>query len=204
MVYRFDPIYYDGSIFLLNLATEMSRGWSEYERANQPIPASCFPQSLTFDKATAELPDMFHTSRDILVFSEPARLIMEEWAPGQVEFIPVAVHAPPEIAAQLKFASAYYFINVLGRAQRLQWLEMPVQDLPSPGDGITYLACGRISGDWVLRERAVGEPLIWHDTPWRFENREYRGHHVTFIEDVLWRELDANFPGQLNALRIGE
>jgi hypothetical protein len=58
--------------------------------------------------------------------------------------------------------------------------------------------------DWVLRELSAGEPLIWHDTDWRSGNREYRGHHAVFVEDVLWRELDANFPDQLNALRIGE
>jgi hypothetical protein len=54
---------------------------------------------------------------------------------------------------------------------------------------------------WKLRERAAGEPLIWHDTPWRFGDREYRGHNIIFVEDALWRELDANFPNQLNTLR---
>jgi hypothetical protein len=58
--------------------------------------------------------------------------------------------------------------------------------------------------DWILRERAAGEPLIWHDTDWHSGNREYRRHDIVFIEDVLWRDLDANFPDQLNALRVGE
>jgi hypothetical protein len=201
----FDPTYWNGTIFRLDDRTwKMSGDWTGYEGANQPIPASCFPQSLAFDEATSELPDMFHTTRRIIMFSELARAVMEEWAPGQVEFIPVAVHAPPEIAAQLKFASAYYFINVLGRAQRLQWLEMRTQKFPTQEDG-TELFCQRPDpSDWILRERAAGEPLIWHDTDWRSGKREYRGHDIVFIEDVLWRELDANFPEQLNALRVGE
>jgi hypothetical protein len=56
----------------------------------------------------------------------------------------------------------------------------------------------------AARERAAGEPLIWRETPWCFGNRNYSGHAVIFIEDVLWRELDAKFPDQLNALRVGE
>jgi hypothetical protein len=69
-------------------------------RAQTAIPASCSRQSLSFDKATAALPDMFHTNRGIFVFSEPACVVMEDWAPGQVEFTPVAVHTLPRIAAQ--------------------------------------------------------------------------------------------------------
>jgi hypothetical protein len=200
MVCNFDPIYWNGTIFSLDDTWKMSDDWMKYEGANQPIPASCFPPSLSFDKATAALPDMFHTNRRIFVFSEPARVVVEDWAPGQVEFIPVAVHALPRIAAKLKFASAYYFVNILGRAQRLQWLDMPVQD-DGPEWPLIMLPDRR---NWKLRARTAGEPLIWHDTPWRFRNRNYAGHPVVFIEDVLWRELDANFPNQLNAQQVGE
>jgi hypothetical protein len=34
----------------------------------------------------------------------------------------------------LGFDSAYYFINVLGRAQRLQWLEVPTDKWPPQDD----------------------------------------------------------------------
>jgi hypothetical protein len=40
---------------------------------------------------------MFHTSRGIFIFSERARLVMEHWVPGQVEFIPVACRADRKI-----------------------------------------------------------------------------------------------------------
>jgi hypothetical protein len=44
--------------------------------------------------------------------------VLEERPPGQVEFIPVAVHAMPGMAARLKFASACYFIDILRRELR--------------------------------------------------------------------------------------
>jgi hypothetical protein len=204
MVYKFDPIYFNGTIFHLDEETwEMSGDWTEYESRNEPIPASCFPQTLTFDGARGALPDMFHTTRDLLMFSERARLLMEQRAPGQVEFIPVDVNAPPKIAARLEFADAYYFINILGRAQRLQWLEMPTEHLHSLGSGMERFGLLSDFSAWKLRERAAGEPLIWHDEPWTVGNRRYTGRSNVFVEDSLWRELNAEFPDQLNALRVG-
>lgn len=204
MVYKLDPIYFNGTTFHLDEETwEMSGDWTDYRGRNEPIPASCFPQTLTFDEASGALPDMFHTARDIVMFSERARLVMEQHAPGQVEFIPVDVDAPPKVAARLDFADAYYFINVLGRAQRLQWLEMPYRQFPSQGDGIDWFGPLPGLGAWKLRKRSVEEPLIWHDDPWVVGNKQYSAHNEVFVEDALWRELDTEFPDQLNALRVG-
>jgi hypothetical protein len=202
MVSVFDPTYFDGTIFSLDETKEtMADGWDEFFEA---IPASFFPKTLTFDGASGALPNMFHTGRNIMVFSERARLIVERWAPGQVEFIPVACRAAPRLAARLNFDTAYYFINVLGRAQRLQWPEMPAQQLPPLPDGTVLFILLPDFRKWKLRERAAGEPLIWRDEPWIVGSKRYSGHSRIFVEDVLWRELDANFPDQLNALRVGE
>jgi hypothetical protein len=205
MVYIFEPTYWNGTIFHLDEDTwKMSGGWTEFERDNQPIPASYFPKSLTFDGAEGALPDMFHTTRGLFMFSERARLVMEDWAPGQVEFIPVAVQATPAIAERLNFASAYYFVNVLGRAQRLQWLEMPLRQFPPKADGTVTFMFLQDFHDWSLRERVAGEPLIWRDEPWIVGNKRYAGYTRIFVEDVLWRELDANFPDQLHAQQVGK
>jgi hypothetical protein len=204
MVYKFDPKYFNGTIFRVDKTSRMAEGWMEFVPQNLPIPASYFPKSLTFDRASAKLPDIFHTARRIIVFSERARVVIEHWAPGQVEFIPVACSAKPKVAATLNFDSAYYFINVLGRAQRLQWLEMPEDKFPPQDDGMERFGLLQDFSVWELRERGPGEPLIWRDTPWRNGNREYRGYNEVLIEDVLWRELDANFPDQLHPLRAGE
>jgi hypothetical protein len=204
MVYKFDPKYFNGSIFRLDQTSEMVRGSMQFDRQNLPIPASYFPKLLTFEAASARLPDMFHMSRGIFVFSERARAVIVRWAPGQLEFIPVQCRAAkPHVAATLNFDSAYYFINVLGRAQRLQWHEMPTDKFPPQDDGIERFGLLQDFHKWKLRERAASEPLIWRDDWWQDGNKEYRGHNEALIEDVLWRELDANFPDQLNSLRAG-
>lgn len=202
MVYKFDPTYWNGTIFLLD-EWHMSRGWTDYRRENKPIPASFFPKSLTVADASQALPDIFHTGRDLIVFSERACAVMEEWAAGQVEFIPVSFNAASKIAGRLQLASAYYFINVLGRAQRLLWLEMPMRSFQPQEDGVERFTMEHDFEQWKLRERDAGEPLIWRECDWRIANREYRGHTAVFVEDVLWRELDAHFPDELNALRVG-
>jgi hypothetical protein len=204
MVYKFDPKYFNGTIFHLDSASEMARGSMKFISQSQPIPASYVSETLTFDAASSKLPDMFHMSRGFFILSERARLVMEHWAPGQVEFIPVTCRAQRKVAATLNFDKAYYFINVLGRAQRLQWREMSTQKYPPREDGTELFGLLPDFHKWKLRERSADEPLIWHDTPWRDGNREFLGQDEVLIEDVLWRELDANFPDQMHALWVGE
>jgi len=202
MTYMLDPIHVNGTVFDLDETSVMAKGAMQF--SPEPIPASYFPKSLVFNAASSRLPEMFHMSRGFLVFSERARAVMEHWAPGEVEFIPVGYQAKPKVAATLKFDSAYYFINVLGQAQRLQWREMLTLDYQTKtDDGAEAFGLVPDFSQWKLRERAPGEPLIWRDRLWRDGNKEYRGQSRVFIEDVLWQELDANFPDQLHALRIG-
>jgi nucleotide-binding universal stress UspA family protein len=60
----------------------------------------------------------------------------------------------------------------------------------------------QISGSPAARKTA--EWAIGNGMPWRDGHKEYRGHNEVLIEDVLWRELDANFSDHLNALLAGE
>jgi len=245
MVYKFDPTYFNGTIFDLDDRTRMmEKGWMEFVRENKPIPVSYFPKSLTIERASASLPDLFHTSRGIIVVSERARAILDRLARGEVEFIPVTIRAAsttwlnplldalysvrdfarmvmatlgaripfypvglearPRITLRLNLAKAYYFINILGRAQRLLWLETPTREYQARDDGTVPIGLLRDFEGWKLRWRAASEPLIWHDTPWIVGNKRYSHQAEIFIEDVLWQELDAKFPGQLNAQRVGK
>ena len=245
MVYKFDPVWFNGAIFQFDRMSRMADGWMDYEARNQPIPASYFPKSLTIQRAKAPLPDLFHTSRGIFVVSERARVVIEKLAPGQVEFIPVEIkkaptgwrnpfidvyysmkdlgrplaaqfvrgqvdflpvglEAKPRVTLRLNLASAYYFINVLGRAQRLLWLQMPTDKFRPQDDGIERFGLPQDYSKWKLCDRAAGEPLIWRETWWRDGIKEYRGHNEVLVDDVLWRELDAKFPNQLHPLRAGE
>ncbi len=202
MVQKFDPIYWNGTIFEFE-EWDMSGDDSEYVLENKPIPAAYFPKTLTVIDASQELPDIFHTYRDTIVFSERARLTAEEWAPGEIEFIPVMLKATRSLIPRLQLASAYYFINVLGRAQRLLWLEMAVKEHRPDKEGMINCTLDHDFGQWKLRERAGGEPLIWHDRPLLLGNKWYRRQTEIFVEDILWHELDANFPDQLNDMPVG-
>jgi hypothetical protein len=244
MVYKFDPQWFNGTIFQLDDTGHMAGGWMEFKRENQPIPASYFPRSLVIERAKAPLPDLFHKSRDLIVVSERARAIFEKLAPGQVEFIPVdikkaptgwlnpvfdalysiqefgrsvkATFAPdqvpfypvgleprPRITLRLNLAHGYYFINVLARAQRLLWLQMPTRPFSRQEDGVQRYGLLQDYNKWKLCKRAPGDPLIWRESWWRNGNSEYLGHTQVLIDDELWRELDTSFPGQLHPLRAG-
>ncbi len=202
MVYLLDPVDWDGTSFLL-AGYHGNSAKAPYIIENKPIPAHLFPKSLTIADAMQQLPDIFHTSRGTIVFSERARAVIEELAPGQVEFIPVTINAAPELAERLNLASAYYFINVLGRAQRLQWPEIPTQISKPKEDGTQVAILLPDRRNWKLRERAEGEPLIWRESDWRAGNRDYRNHSDVFVEDAVWQELNAKFPDQINAQRVG-
>lgn len=244
MVYKFDPKWFNGTIFEFDDIAHMASGWMEFEYKNQPIPASYFPKSLVIARAKVPLPDLFHASRDLIIVSERARAIFEKRAPGGLEFIPVDISKTPtswlnpffdayysmqefgrtvkatfapdqvpfdpvgleprrRITLWLNLASGYYFINVLARAQRLLWLQMPTQPFGWQEDGVECYGLLQDYEKWKLCERAPGDPLIWHESWWRDGNCEYRGHNEVLIDDELWRELDAKFPNQLHPLRAG-
>jgi len=180
------------------------------------------------------MPDLFHVSRGTLVVSERARVIFERMAPGEVEFIPVQMTKAPtswlnpiidvcysikdlvrptlhvsdearkRITMRLKLADAYFYINILGRAQRMLWLQTPTRAYGLREDGIERFGLTHDYHKWRLCGRSSGEPLIWRETWWRDGNREYVCHSEVLVEDALWRELDSAFPGQLHPLRVGD
>ena len=245
MVYKFDPKWFNGTLFQFERASSaMAKGSMEYEFRRQPIPASYFPSSLIIERAKAPLPDLFHTSRGIFVVSERARAIFDKMAPGEVEFIRVEIKkAPtswlnpivdtyysikdlarptmasfvrgqpdfllvcdepkPRITLRLNLASAYYFINVLGRAQRMLWRETPSETFGPQEDGVERFGLKQDFHKWRLCDRSAGEPLIWREEWWRDGNKEYRGHNEVLLDDSLWRTLDDSFPNQLHPLRAG-
>jgi hypothetical protein len=204
MVYMLDPGNSNGGCFLFDDLDEMIRGFSQPWGANLPIPASYFPRSMTVVKATRPMPDIFHWSRGLIVYSERARALLDTLAPGQVEFIPVVIQAKtPKLAERLKLDTAYYFSNVLGRAQRVQWLETPVTPLPPTGDGIERFYAQSNYRKWAIRPRLPEEPVIWTESWWRVDNREYRKNVTVFLEDELWQALDSRFRGQLHPCRVG-
>lgn len=202
MVYIFDPPFGRGP-GLFSPEWGGLDDFNEYYRANKPIPAAYFPQPLIVDEQVRNPPDIFFASSRIIVCSERARMVMERFAADQIEFIPVVVQVEPQIARRSKLASAYYYLNVLARSQRLQWLEMPTSPLPINDDGIQRFGLIDDYAQWKLRQRDPDDPFIWRESWWHLADKEYQGHFEIFIEDILWQAIDAEFPRQLNALRVG-
>jgi hypothetical protein len=120
MVYKFDPVWFNGAIFQFGDAPHMAKGWIEYRVQNKPIPPSYFPRSLTIVRAKAPLPDLFHTSRGHFVVSERARAVIEKLAPGQVEFHPVEIKKAPTGWLN-PLIDAYYSMKDLGRPVAAQF-----------------------------------------------------------------------------------
>jgi hypothetical protein len=79
---------------------------------------------------------------------------------ARIPFYPVGLEAKPRVTLRLNLAKAYYFINVLGRAQRLLWVETPTREYQAREDGIVPIGLLHDFEDWKLRWRAAGEPLI--------------------------------------------
>jgi hypothetical protein len=142
--------------------------------------------------------DAYYSMKDL------CRPVAAMFIRGQVDFLLVSLEPKPRITVRLNLASAYYFINVLGRAQRLLWLQMPTLKYRPRDDGTELFGLVHDFGKWKLSQRASGEPLIWRDTKWQHGNNEYSGQNEVLIEDALWRELDAHFPNQLHPMRAGE
>jgi hypothetical protein len=201
-VYIFDPKFATNPLFF-GLAGGRFDDFTEFYRANKPIPADYFPGPLIVDEPLQDPPDIFRASSRVIVFSERARAFMERMAPGQVEFIPAKIQVDPETALQSNLDSAYYYANVLGRAQRFEWPEMPTRPLPFSEDGIQRFGLVADYSQWKLRQRTSGDPLIWRESWWWFNNREYRGHLEVLIEDILWHEIEAEFNNSLNAILVG-
>jgi hypothetical protein len=128
MVYKFDPSWFNGTIFQLDKTSRMAKGWMEYGFRNQPIPASYFPSSLIIERAKAPLPDLFHTSRGLFVVSERARVIFEKLAPGEVEFIPVEIKKAPT-GWMNPFIDAYSSMKDYGRPVAAQFVRGQVMSV---------------------------------------------------------------------------
>jgi hypothetical protein len=96
------------------------KGADALKREFKPIPAHLAqtPMEIGGDRL---MPDFFRTQRTYFFVSSRFRSVMERYAPGQVEYIEVKLTMP----AEKQPADAYYFINVLGRSQLMNWKLTP-------------------------------------------------------------------------------
>jgi hypothetical protein len=124
------------------------------------------------------------------------RAVLDEYARGAVEYIEVVFN----ISANKEPANAYYFINVLGRAQLIDWELTPKRRRRG-----RYFHWEGAPDQWVMRTPVSSHVAIWHETHRINEDAEYfgSGTHV-FVTNELGDALSAAFPGQSRLTRIRE
>ena len=153
-------------------------------------------------KGQFALPDICDPTDAFAFVSDRGRAALEELVPGCVAFFPLNMKAPKHMLT----ADAYFFYDVLPRAQLIDW------DLTPSAPRIVRAPDGRESRairelitepSTKLKPVTAETPRIWreadldHPAVHFFANKKY-----VFLRDELWEALDARFPGQLVATKL--
>jgi len=148
------------------------------------------------------MPDFFLLGADHYYVSSRFRAVLERYARGAVEYIEVKANIP----ANKKPADAYYFINVLGRGQLIDW-EASNKRGPRRGSDKNkrFFVLPWPPDLWVMKAPPPGNPAIWHEVDRAIDDLVYLGSgtHV-FVSNALGDALNAAFPGQARLYSIRE
>ncbi len=103
-------------------------------------------------------------------------------------------------------ADAYYFINVLGRGQLIDWTlspKSPAREAYESGKMIHFLR--EPYDGWVMRAPRREHPAIWHETDRKEDQLIYAGNGKrVFVTTQLGDALNQAFPGQCRLKKIRE
>lgn len=145
------------------------------------------------------MPDFFSIGAHDWYVSSRYRTVLEQYAPSQIEYIALERINIPE---RMKPANAYYFVNILGRAQLMDWDRTPKRG--PLGEKRYYFAKPPPTG-WVMRTSRPGDPAIWLETDKRCEGAIYAGDGVrVYVKNELGDALERAFPSQQSLIRITE
>jgi hypothetical protein len=109
------------------------------------------------------------------------------------------------VPANKNAADAYYFINVTGRGQLIDW-DASLKRGPTSGiGGKRYYSLKRRLDQWAMRSPPPDHQAIWHEVHREIDDLVYigSGTHV-FVTDALRDTLEAVFPGQVRLFPIRE
>ena len=153
-------------------------------------------------KGRFALPDICRPTSGFVLVSDRGRAVLEELAPGCVVFFLLNMRAPKHMLT----ANAYFFYDVLPRAQLIDWdLTPTVPRVVRAPDGRESRAIRGLITEPTTRLKPVTPetPLIWREADLDrpsvhfFANKKY-----VFLRDEVWEALDARFPGQLVARKL--
>lgn len=153
-------------------------------------------------KGRFALPDICSPTSGFVFVSDRGRAALEELAPGCVAFFPLNMKAPEHMLT----AEAYFFYDVLPRAQLIDWDRSPtVPRIVRAPDGRESRALKHPPENPSIKFKAMmpETPPIWREVDVDrpavsfFSNKE-----DVFLRDELWDELNARFPKQLVARKL--
>jgi len=153
-------------------------------------------------KAKFALPDICSPAEGFRLVSDRGRAVLQEVAPGCVAFFPLNLRAP----AHMLTSKAYFFIDVLPRAQLIDW------DLSPTVPRVVFASDGRESRALKCppQNLSIKFKPVRPETPrmWREADVDCKTVHFfpskgdVFMRDELWEDLDAKLPGQLVARKV--
>jgi len=170
------------------------------KREFRPVPAEQLPRNVVVG-GNRPMPDFFRLAADHYYVSSRFRAVVERYAPAAVEYIEVLFAIP----ASKNPADAYYFINVMGRGQLIDW-DASLKRGPTSGvGGKRYYSLRRPPDQWAMRSPPPGHSAIWHEVDREIDDFVYVGSGTrVFVTDALGRALEAAFPGQVRLSPIRE
>ncbi|CCD92737.1 hypothetical protein BRAO375_2210025 [Bradyrhizobium sp. ORS 375] len=151
-------------------------------------------------KGSVPIPDICSGAQGFLFVSDRGREVLEDLVPGHIAFFPLTLKAPSRIMT----AKAYYFIDVLTRAQLVDWDTTPMEptSIRTPDGRPTYLT-RTASLEANFKTVGADTPPIWRetdvDTPTR---RLLINKRLVLMQDHIWQALDERLPKQLVASRF--
>jgi hypothetical protein len=176
-------------------------GALDYKRVQGiPLQQSDLPAESVL-KARFELPDICEPASGFLFVSDRFRAALEELVPGCVAFLPLNLKAPHMLTAK-----GYFFIDVLPRAQTIDW------DRSSTSPRIVRAPDGRESRtiNGLMTDPSVKFRTVTAETPpiWREADLDRPTVHYfpskrhVLLQVELWEALNARFPKQLVATKL--
>ena len=147
------------------------------------------------------MPDFFFVYVDDYYVSSRFRAVLERYARGAVEYLEVKFSMP----ASKNPADAYYFINVLGRGQLIDWESSNKRGPRRGKENKRFYTLVWPPDQWVMKAPPPGHPAIWHEAKKVVDDLVYvgTGTHV-FVTKELGDALNTGFPGQVRLYPIRE
>jgi hypothetical protein len=149
-----------------------------------------------------ELPDICSTGDGFTFVSARGTAAFEELAPGCVAFFPLNLKVPE----RMRPVEAYFFFDVLPRAQLIDWDLSPTAPrvVPSPDGRESRALNARITDPSIKFKPVTADtPPIWREADLdRPTVHFFRSKQDIFLRDELWEALNARFPGQLVARKL--